>query len=163
MISEMFPEAISARPEGQPNERYTPWPFFQLLDGDYDFTLDVCATAESAKCEKFFTKEQDGLKQSWAGERVWCNPPFDDIEPWVEKAWRSDGAEIIVMIVPVWTDRRWWQDRVEPWRDDRKRMSWSLTTRFLGGRIRFGHPGNPDGVGVDSPPFWCCLLIWRHA
>lgn len=36
-----------------------------------------------------------------------------------------------------------------------------LKTHYLPGRIRFGHPGNRDAVGVGSPPFGCVLLVWR--
>ncbi len=45
----------------------TPQDFFDKLDAEFHFDLDVCATPENAKCSRFFTKEQDGLKQSWGG------------------------------------------------------------------------------------------------
>ena len=45
----------------------TPQDFFDKLDAEFHFNLDVCATPENAKCSRFFTKEQDGLKQSWGG------------------------------------------------------------------------------------------------
>ena len=48
----------------------TPQPLFDKLDAQYHFTLDPCATAENAKCEKFFTAEDDGLPQKWGG---WCS------------------------------------------------------------------------------------------
>jgi phage N-6-adenine-methyltransferase len=154
----MFPETQLV-PESEPDERYTPRSLFDPLHKEFNFTLDVCATAESAKVPRYFTKEQDGLKRSWRRERVWCNPPFSDIEPWVVKAWNS-SAELVVMLVPaVRTEQPWWQTYVEPLRDN-----WgnhSLTTRFLPGRIRFGFPGNPAGHGVGSPMFGCVLLIWR--
>lgn len=51
----------------------TPQDLFDRLDKIYHFTLDVCATPENAKCEKYFTKEDDGLKQSWC-VNVWMNP-----------------------------------------------------------------------------------------
>lgn len=54
----------------------TPQDFFDALNDEFSFTLDVCATAENAKCKKYFTKEQDGLKQDWGNETVWCNPPY---------------------------------------------------------------------------------------
>lgn len=157
----MFPE-VQLAPEADPNERYTPWPFFRELNAEFRFTLDVCATAESAKCERYFTKADDGLQKRWFGENVWCNPPFDNIGDWVRKAWIAD-AELVVMLVPAWTDRAWWQGLVEPYRDGRNPRftpNWKLTARFLK-RVRFGFPGNPNGVGVDSPPFWPALLIWR--
>lgn len=64
----------------------TPWEVFQPLDEEFHFTLDVCATKENRKCEKFFSKEQDGLRQDWTGETVWCNPPYGkDIWKWCRK------------------------------------------------------------------------------
>lgn len=143
-----------------PNERYTPRALFEPLDKEFSFTLDVCATAESAKCERFFTKAEDGLVQPWNGEdeTVWCNPPFDNIEAWVKKAWAEKTCNV-VMLVPAWTDRKWWHKHVEPFRDCNE---CGLQTRFLPGRVRFGFPGNPEGHGQESPPFWCALLIWRR-
>lgn len=43
----------------------TPQDFFNTLNEEFHFGLDAAATPESAKCSKFFTPEQDGLKQSW--------------------------------------------------------------------------------------------------
>lgn len=45
----------------------TPQRFFDDLNAKYNFTLDPCSTKENAKCKKFYTKEDDGLKQSWGG------------------------------------------------------------------------------------------------
>lgn len=65
----------------------TPQAFFAQLDAEFHFTLDVCATPQNAKCPRFFTKEIDGLAQSWYGETVYCNPPYGrDIAKWVKKA-----------------------------------------------------------------------------
>lgn len=64
----------------------TPQDFFDTLNKEFRFTLDPAATKENAKCEKFFTASDDGLKQSWAGERVFVNPPYGRvIGKWVEK------------------------------------------------------------------------------
>lgn len=45
----------------------TPQYLFDELNEVYHFETDVCATPENAKCARFFTKEQDGLKQVWGG------------------------------------------------------------------------------------------------
>lgn len=45
----------------------TPQDFFDKLDEEFHFDLDVCATPENAKCEKYFTKDDDGLSQQWGG------------------------------------------------------------------------------------------------
>lgn len=64
----------------------TPQDFFKKLDDEFHFTLDPCATKENAKCEKYYTKEQDGLNQDWTGETVFCNPPYGkDIWKWCRK------------------------------------------------------------------------------
>ena len=70
------------------DEWATPQDFFDQLNDEFHFTLDVCATAENAKCAKYYTREQDGLKQDWTGEVVWCNPPYGRKMPlWIEKCY----------------------------------------------------------------------------
>lgn len=49
------------------DEWATPQSLFDKLNAAFHFTLDPCATPENAKCAKFYTKEQDGLKQDWGG------------------------------------------------------------------------------------------------
>lgn len=45
----------------------TPQDFFDKLNAEFHFTLDPCASPENAKCQKYYTKEQDGLIQDWGG------------------------------------------------------------------------------------------------
>lgn len=54
-------------PQAETVEWATPQHLFDELNEEFGFTLDVCATPENAKCDQFFTKEQDGLKQIWGG------------------------------------------------------------------------------------------------
>jgi len=54
----------------------TPQPFFDRLNEIYHFDLDPAASAENAKCAEYFTAEQNGLRQSWKGHRVFLNPPY---------------------------------------------------------------------------------------
>ena len=49
------------------DEWETPQDLFDKLNSVFHFTLDVCASDENHKCAKYFTREQDGLKQSWGG------------------------------------------------------------------------------------------------
>jgi len=53
--------------------------------GINSFDLDVACLEETAKAENYCTPNEDGLKQPWYGF-VWCNPPYSDITPWLEKA-----------------------------------------------------------------------------
>ena len=45
----------------------TPQETFDALDREFHFDLDPCADAHNHKCERYFTKETDGLSQSWGG------------------------------------------------------------------------------------------------
>lgn len=116
----------------------TPQDLFDELDGEFGFTLDVCATPENAKCDAFFTEGQDGLAQDWSGV-CWMNPPYGDaIARWVEKAYESAklGATV-VCLVPARVDTGWW------WRWCRHGE-----IRFLRGRLKFG--GSETGAPFPS-------------
>lgn len=68
------------------DEWATPQEFFNNLDDEFHFTVDVCATEENAKCDKYYTRQDDGLAQDWNGEVVWCNPPYGREMPnWIKK------------------------------------------------------------------------------
>lgn len=71
------------------SEWATPAKLFEELDREFHFTLDPCATDENHKCEKYYTKEQDGLLQDWSGETVFMNPPYKGITPWIRKAFNT--------------------------------------------------------------------------
>lgn len=45
----------------------TPQGIFDELNKTFHFTIDVCADDSNHKCERYFTREQDGLKQDWGG------------------------------------------------------------------------------------------------
>lgn len=132
---------------------------------EFQFTLDPCATRESAKCTLFFTKEVDGLKQSWAGHRVWLNPPYSNIRPWLHKvAAELKSCPLVVALLPSWTDRRWWHQYIE-----RGRKNGSIKLRFISGRITFGMPGHPEGGGLNTKgkkrgtgQFPSVLVIWQR-
>jgi len=139
------------------DDRALPPEEFAVLNARFNFTLDAAASPHNAKLPRFYTTEDDGLAQSWSGERVYCNPPYSNIRPWVEKANASTDAELIVMLLPAnRTEQLWWQQLIEPHRDAARR----LRVEFLPGRMRFIHAGK-DVVGPNErPPFGCCLCIW---
>lgn len=43
----------------------TPQSLFDELDREFHFTLDAAATPDNAKCARFYTPQDDALKQSW--------------------------------------------------------------------------------------------------
>jgi phage N-6-adenine-methyltransferase len=141
------------------DDRGTTADLFDPLHARYHFTVDVAAAPHNTKCARYYTRDDDGLSQSWADESVWCNPPYSDIEPWVEKAWTEHpGTRGIVMLAPAnRTEQGWWQRLVEPYRD---RAGSPLTVEFLPGRIRFLKAGASSIGPNERPPFGCCLLVW---
>jgi phage N-6-adenine-methyltransferase len=108
----------------------TPQDLFDELNKKHRFTLDVCALPENAKCERYFTPEDNGLLQQWSGA-CWMNPPYGrQIKHWVEKAYRSvrsGSADVVVCLVPARTDTGWWHDYCA-----------KGEVEFIRGRLRFG-------------------------
>ena len=45
----------------------TPQNLFDELNKEFSFDVDVCALPENAKCQKFFTPEDNGLQKNWGG------------------------------------------------------------------------------------------------
>ena len=90
---------------------------FRFIDDEFHFTLDVAANADNAKCERYFTKEDDGLIQSWGGEVVWCNPPYSELRAWVAKATAETSATVVMLLPANRTEQPWWQEYIEPYRD----------------------------------------------
>lgn len=124
----------------------TPQGLFNELNSFFNFTLDVCASDKNAKCEKYFTKENDGLKQSWAGHRCWMNPPYgSEIALWVEKAAKESAyseykAAAVIILVPARTDTQWFHKYVV-----------GNPIRFLEGRLKFtGGNGSNNSATFPS-------------
>lgn len=139
------------------NEWATPQDFFDRLNEEFSFTVDVAATPENAKCERFYTWHENGLAQSWKGERVWCNPPYGrDLARWIEKA-ATSNADIVVMLIPARTDTRAWHDHIFG----------NAEIRFVKGRLKFGggkqtHRSRPQSLsGVKDAPFASAVVIYR--
>ena len=121
----------------------TPQDLFDALDSEFRFTLDVCATAENAKCGAFFSPDQDGLSQVWRGV-CWMNPPYRGIAAWMRKAYESATAgAVVVCLIRARTDTRWWHE-----------YAMRGEVRFLRGRLSFG-----DGQG--RAPFPSAIVVFR--
>lgn len=73
--------------EGSLSDEYgTPVWLYSLLDKEFNFKLDVCASVQNAKCETFYDKDRNAFLQSWGldalASDMFCNPPYSDILPW---------------------------------------------------------------------------------
>jgi phage N-6-adenine-methyltransferase len=142
------------------DEWATPKWLFDHFDAEFHFTLDACAQPWNAKCARFFTPEDDGLKRDWYGETVWVNPPYSDPGPWMEKASMEGNAtyrpSVVVCLVPNAPDTHWWRNHVEG-----KAAEIRLLTRSLlpTGRVHFEKEDGWSGrAGFSS-----ALVIYRKA
>jgi phage N-6-adenine-methyltransferase len=124
----------------------TPQDFFNVQNAIHNFTLDVCALPDNAKCQNFFTPSQDGLSQPWTGV-YWMNPPYGRrIGKWIRKAYESaqEGAKVVCLL-PARTDTKWFHDYCKQGQIE-----------FLRGRLKF--------VGAkSSAPFPSMLVVFEKA
>jgi phage N-6-adenine-methyltransferase len=136
------------RYNGNGREWRTPPEVFALLDQEFDFTLDPCATAENAKCQHFFTEADNGLAQDWGTARVFMNPPYGaEIYAWARKARSAaEAGALVVGLLPASTDLAWWHDDVIG----------HAEVRYIRGRVRFLTDGPYRACGF----FASVIVIW---
>ena len=122
----------------------TPQDFFDKLNAIFEFDLDVCALPENAKCDRYFTPDDDGLKQIWQGV-CWMNPPYGrEISQWIEKAAETAKAgHTVVALLPARTDVGWWQEHCI-----------NREIHFIRGRLKFGG-------SKTNAPFGCAVVVFR--
>ncbi|MBX9792576.1 MAG: phage N-6-adenine-methyltransferase [Pirellulales bacterium] len=122
----------------------TPQDVFALLDAEFHFDLDVCALPANAKCRRYFTPKQDGLKQEWTGV-CWMNPPYGrEIGKWMKKALvASLKGATVVCLVPARCDTAWWHE-----------YATRGEIRFIRGRLKFGSASS-------AAPFPSAIVIFR--
>lgn len=126
------------------DERDTPQELFDALNSEFGFTLDAAASAENAKCERYFTIADNAVRQSWAKESVWMNPPYSQLPPWIDKAIASahEGATVVALL-PVTSGSRWFDTC----------MLHADEVRFIEGRLAFN--------GMDQPAkFPSCVFVF---
>lgn len=130
----------------------TPKELFNELDKEFNFTLDVCAVSWNAKCQNYFSPEDDGLSSSWRGHTCFMNPPFGRaIRDWIEKAYTEHikYGITVVAVIPARTDTTYWHDFIEG----------KAEVRFIKGRLKYETPNGPK----DPAPFPSCIVVWRES
>lgn len=125
----------------------TPIEFFNKVNEEFKFDIDVCAVDETAKCSNYYTPEIDGLKQDWNGT-CWMNPPYGrEIGRWIEKAYiESTKGATVVCLIPARTDTKYWHDYI---------FKYAEEIRFIKGRLKFGNNAN-------SAPFPSALVVFKN-
>lgn len=128
----------------------TPEWLFNWLDKKYEFNLDVAATDKNSKCEKH---TENGLLDDWNSGfecgwqyieeegRVFCNPPYSNIMPWLSKAQneiRKGRCQFAVFILPQDLSTKWGKFCTD---------NASRITFLVGGRVQFVAP---EGIKESS-------------
>lgn len=130
----------------------TPPEVFDPLHAEFGFTLDPCANEKNnLGLPATFTEKENGLEQSWAGHRVFMNPPYGrEVYAWTQKA-REEAARgaLVVGLLPASTDLAWWHDDVK---------GHAREVRWIRGRVRF----LTDGPYRASGFFASCIVIWGN-
>jgi phage N-6-adenine-methyltransferase len=122
----------------------TPVWLFEYAQQRYgQFDLDVCAAHDSYKCKPYYTIEDNSLTLPWR-QLNWCNPPYSNIRPWIEKAaLELNQDNSTVMLLPADFSTRWFK------------LVWELSSEILiiNQRVKF--------VGATSSPkfasFFCLI------
>lgn len=138
------------------DEWETPSEIFNPLDAEFDFDIDVCASADNRKCQIYYDASQDGLSRPWASLNYkvsWCNPPYSNLKEWIAKnAEEAKKGMTCVMLIPSRTDTKAWHTYI--YDAKRWRFSPGVEVRFLPGRVRFVG-------GEHCAPFPSCIVIFR--
>ncbi|MEQ2025369.1 phage N-6-adenine-methyltransferase [Xenorhabdus szentirmaii] len=131
----------------------TPQPLFEALDLEFGFYLDAAAADSNALCTHYLTERDNALECDWVSySSIWCNPPYSDIGPWVNKAAIEcrKQCQTIVMLVPSDTSVGWFKLALET--VDEVRL-------ITGGRISFINAETQKPVNGNNKG--SLLLIWR--
>lgn len=126
----------------------TPQWLYDALHEEFNFKLDACATADIAKCEKYFSQQEDALLQRWENP-TFCNPPYGiSLKRWIGKA-HSEAVRgnLVVMLLPARTDVDWFH---------RYCYAPGVEIRFIKGRVNFG-----GRSGRSRAPFPSMIVIFR--
>jgi site-specific DNA-methyltransferase (adenine-specific) len=131
------------------NEHPTPQWLFDKINDMFNFEIDLSATSENAKCEKFYTKEQDALKYEWDNTSCWCNPPYSkDLQPlFIQKAYTDSlkYKNTIVLLIPLRADTRVWHDYI-----------WGKADVYI-------FKGRPKFYGDKSPTYASALVVYSDS
>lgn len=118
----------------------TPPDLKEALEKEFAFDLDPCTPGQT----------WDGTAISWAGRRVFCNPPYGrGMEKWLAK---GPEADVAVFLIPARTDTAWFHDHALK----------ASEIRFFRGRLKFVENHVSPRDGQDAAPFPSMLVIYKR-
>lgn len=138
----------------------TPVDLFNAINNEFDFDVDICASAGNSLCELYFTKEHSALENQWVEPYDWdeapeirnafINPPYSQTTLFLSRA--NEQAKkhniTVVALVNANTDTKWFADSVKS----------ANEIRLITGRVGFVKPNGEKANGNTKGQ---CLIIWR--
>ncbi|HHT8202388.1 TPA: DNA N-6-adenine-methyltransferase [Escherichia coli] len=125
----------------------TPPLLFRNLHREFNFSLDGAATEHDTLLPRF---TDDISRQSWDGERVFCNPPYSDIPSFLIKA---SEADLAVFLIPYRPHTTYWLRHIFT-------NPLCHEIRILHRAVKFLPPAGHNGLVVRSP-FPAAIVIFR--
>jgi len=127
----------------------TPKSLFNKLNNEFRFTMDVAASDKNKLCKIYYGEKSNALCNYW-DKSNWCNPPYSNIIPWVQKAIKEyERGKTTVMLVPADTSVKWFKLAYESCNE----------VRFISGRISFINAETQKPVSGNNKG--SVLFIWR--
>ena len=144
----------------------TPPEVFNTLNNEFLFVADMACTEENKLCGLGFTESDNSLGFNWFNvvedrnpfkfnNYVWCNPPYSDIKPWVDKAIEAQLNGLgTVMLLNQDTSVGWFYEALQYVSEirfitgDKKENG-----GFTGGRLAFIDQDGRPAKGNNKPQF----------
>ena len=116
----------------------------------FRFYLDPCADENNRRGDLFYNEEMNGLSKTWDYTSVFCNPPYSQIQQWMQKGYEENLKRtkpgVTVFLVPARTDTRWWHSYAAK----------ASCIIFLKGRVKFGNAKN-------GAPFPSAIVVFDNS
>jgi len=148
-------KSLQALMSSQMSDWATPQSFFDRLNSEFGFTVDVCATEANTKVKDSFI-HSNSLSEDWGAwnidgrgrDRCFMNPPYGrEIGKWIKKAFEEPC--LVVALLPARTDTKWFHEYI--WQKP------NVHIRFLKGRLKF------EGALYPAPFPSMVVIFGQHA
>lgn len=127
----------------------TPQKVFDNLNKEFEFVGDVAADHYNALTDDYFTETDSAFDNEWFKVN-WCNPPYSNVMPWVNKAKiEHEKGKTIVMLVPADTSVKWFKEAYRSCNE----------VRFISGRLAFVNAESKKPASGNNKG--SVLFIWR--
>lgn len=137
----------------------TPPDFFERLNREFDFDVDVCASEDNRLCMHYFSEKYSALDHEWtdtgfsnsgSNKSFFINPPYSMTKEFLERAAQQASKHniTVVALVNANTDTKWFSDAAKT----------ANEIRLITGRLSFVSPSGKKANGNTKGQ---CVIVWR--